>query len=393
MVTKIFEIAVDLKRPPSNREFELVEGDTGNVFHITLTDGGEAVDLTGCRVVAVFAKTGGTTMQDSGVEGNGVTVVGNNITVELRKESYGVGTTECELQVYSGELQDTLVTTARFNFSARKAFFNEDTAQSTNEYPILVQLITDANEAAQKATEAAGLVQSAADNATKAVADAQTAVAAATALNEQVSSAETARESAEAARDSAESERVAAEAQRNANESARVAAESARASSESERDSAEAAREAAEAGRVAAELERANSVRYIEQSLTDSQKSQARTNISAAAIDANGKVVADQATSARGTNVTASRNLTEDDNGKLLLALSADVTITVPSGLPLGMEVEVCRWNSNTVTFAAGDGVSIKSVNSALSIANQYGCAVLKKATTDDIWILAGDLA
>ena len=393
MVTKIFEIAVDLKRPPSNREFELVEGDTGNVFHITLTDGGEAVDLTGCRVVAVFAKTGGTTMQDSGVEGNGITVVGNNITVELRKESYGVGTTECELQVYSGELQDTLVTTARFNFSARKAFFNEDTAQSTNEYPILVQLITDANEAAQRATEAAGLVQSAAGDATQAVADAQTAVAAATALNEQVSSAETARESAEAARDSAESERVAAESQRNANESARVAAETARASAESERDSAEAAREAAEAGRVAAELERANSVRYIEQSLTDSQKSQARTNISAAAIDANGKVVADQATSARGTNVTADKTLAEDDNGKLFLAYQANVTITIPAGLPFGMEVEFCRWSDYTVTFAAASGVTIKSINNALSIANKNGCAVLKKATADEMWILAGDLA
>ena len=365
MVTKIFEIAVDLKRPPSNREFELVEGDTGNVFHITLTDGGEAVDLTGCRVVAVFAKTGGTTMQDSGVEGNGITVVGNNITVELRKESYGVGTTECELQVYSGELQDTLVTTARFNFSATKAFFNEDTAQSTNEYPILVQLITDANEAAQRATEAAGLVQSAADDATQAVADAQTAVAAATQLNEQVSSAETASESAAAARDSAESER----------------------------DSAEAAREAAEAGRVAAELERANSVRYIEQSLTDSQKSQARTNISAAAIDANGKVVADQATSARGTNVTADKTLAEDDNGKLFLAYQANVTITIPAGLPFGMEVEFCRWSDYTVTFAAGDGVTIKSINSALSIANKNGCAVLKKATADEMWILSGDLA
>lgn len=393
MVTKIFEIAVDLKRPPSNREFELVEGDTGNVFRITLTDGGEAVDLTGCRVVAVFAKTGGTTMQDSGVAGNGITVVGNNITVELRKESYGVGTTECELQVYSGELQNTLVTTARFNFSARKAFFNEDTAQSTNEYPILVQLITDANEAAQRATEAAGLVQSAADNATKAVADAQTAVAAATELNEQVSSAETARESAEAARDSAESERVAAEAQRNANESARVAAETARASAESERDSAEAAREAAEAGRVAAELERANSVRYIEQSLTDSQKSQARTNISAAAIGANGKVVADQATSARGTNVTADKTLAEDDNGKLFLAYQANVTITIPAGLPFGMEVEFCRWSDYTVTFAAASGVTIKSINNALSIANKNGCAVLKKATADEMWILAGDLA
>lgn len=112
-----------------------------------------------------------------------------------------------------------------------------------------------------------------------------------------------------------------------------------------------------------------------------------------ATLDSNGKVVADQATSARGTNVTESRNLTEDDNGKLLLALSADVTLTVPSGLPIGMEVEICRWNSNTVTFAAGDGVSIKSVNSALSIANQYGCAVLKKVTTDEIWILSGDLA
>ena len=295
--------------------------------------------------------------------------------------------------MYSGELQDTLVTTARFNFSARKAFFNEDTAQSTNEYPILVQLITDANEAAQRATEAAGLVQSAANDATQAVADAQTAVAAATALNEQVSSAETARESAEAARDSAESERVAAEAQRNANESARVAAESARASAESERDSAESAREAAEAGRVAAELERANSVRYIEQSLSDSQKSQARTNISAAAIDANGKVVANQATSARGTNVTANKTLTEDDNGKLFLVYQSNVTITIPTGLPFGMEVEFCRWSDYTVTFAAASGVTIKSINNALSIANKNGCAVLKKATADEMWILAGDLA
>ena len=57
------------------------------------------------------------------------------------------------------------------------------------------------------------------------------------------------------------------------------------------------------------------------------------------------------------------------------------------------MELEVCRWGTGTVTFAAGDGVSIKSVNSALSIANPYGCAVLKKATADEAWILAGDLA
>ena len=112
-----------------------------------------------------------------------------------------------------------------------------------------------------------------------------------------------------------------------------------------------------------------------------------------ATLDSNGKVVADQATSARGSNITADKTLTEDDNGKLFLAYQSNVTITIPTGLPIGMEVEVCRWSDNTVTFAAASGVTIKSINNALSIANKNGCAVLKKATADEMWILAGDLA
>lgn len=113
-----------------------------------------------------------------------------------------------------------------------------------------------------------------------------------------------------------------------------------------------------------------------------------------ATLNSDGKVVADQATSARGTNITASRSLTAEDNGKLFLALSANVTITIPTGLPLGMEVEVCRFSDYTVTFAAASGVTVRSVNGALRIANKYGCAVLKKATADDqAWLLAGDLA
>lgn len=113
-----------------------------------------------------------------------------------------------------------------------------------------------------------------------------------------------------------------------------------------------------------------------------------------ATLDENGKVVADQATSARGGNITASRSLTAEDNGKLFLARSANVTITIPTGLPRGMEVEVCRFSDYTVTFAAASGVIVVSVNGALRIANKYGCAVLKNITGDDqVWLLAGDLA
>lgn len=177
--TKIFEIQLDTKRPLSNEKIELVAGDTGNVFEISLVDDGEPVDLSNCRVVAVFAHTGGTSLQDSDTVGNGVSVSQNKITIELRQASYRIGTTECEIQVYSGETRDVLITSARFNFRSREPFFSSETVQSTNEYPVLVQLISDATEAAQAANAAADLVEGSAAAAEEAVTAAQEAVAAA----------------------------------------------------------------------------------------------------------------------------------------------------------------------------------------------------------------------
>ena len=49
-VTKSFKVTLDIARSISNREFSVVEGDTGNTLSITLNDDGKAVDLTGCRV-------------------------------------------------------------------------------------------------------------------------------------------------------------------------------------------------------------------------------------------------------------------------------------------------------------------------------------------------------
>ncbi len=61
MVQKRFSIALDIKRPTANRDFEVVEGDNSNVLEVTLTDDGAPVDLAGCRVCAVFSKSDGNT--------------------------------------------------------------------------------------------------------------------------------------------------------------------------------------------------------------------------------------------------------------------------------------------------------------------------------------------
>lgn len=206
-IKKSFPVMLDMKRSASNREFELVEGDTGNEITVTLKDDGQAVDLTGCRVLAVFSKSNGTSSQDS--EAGSLIVSGNTVTIPVYAASVAPGLVECELQVYSGENNDTLVTSAKFNFKCRRGILNADTLESTDEYPLLVGLIDDVNG-----------------------------------LSEAVNAAEAARASAEAARVSAEAARTLAEA-------ARSSAETARSSAEEERCAAEAARISAEEGRQA----------------------------------------------------------------------------------------------------------------------------------------------
>ena len=52
---KTFRVSLDMKQPTAQRnEWEVVEGDNGNVIEITLTDDGTPVDLSSCKVLAVF---------------------------------------------------------------------------------------------------------------------------------------------------------------------------------------------------------------------------------------------------------------------------------------------------------------------------------------------------
>ena len=145
MIYKVFNVALELKQTSTNPTFTVIEGDTGNKLHVTVTDGGSALDLTGCRIIAVFSKTNGMSMQDSGVEDGGIEIGGtynNEVTISLFPSSIAPGNVECELQIYSGESMEVLVTTARFNFEANRAMMNEDVLQGTNEYPLLVDLIS-----------------------------------------------------------------------------------------------------------------------------------------------------------------------------------------------------------------------------------------------------------
>ncbi len=185
---KRFNVKLDIKRSASNREFEVVEGDTGNVIDIVLTDDGSCVDMTGYRVMAVFSKSDGTSCQDS--ENGTVLIEGNRATIPLFPSSFSPGMVECELQIYSGQNGDTLVTSAKFNFKCRRGILNQDTIPSTGELPILIQLVDEVER-----------------------------------LSETVTMAEGMREAAENLRRSGEIERINNEAVRQSNEASRLAAE------------------------------------------------------------------------------------------------------------------------------------------------------------------------
>ena len=188
MITKTFDVSLDMKRS-SSRDFEVVEGDSGNVIRVELTDDGEPVDLTGRLVVAVFALPDGTTVEQDTTEGS-VTIEDNVATIALKTGSAKPGTINCELQVYSGTDNTILITSAQFNFRCRRSIVNADTIEATDQYPLLTALM------------------------------AETA-----ALHESIEVGEAARAAAEALRDGAEQQRQTEEAARHTAEAGRVAAE------------------------------------------------------------------------------------------------------------------------------------------------------------------------
>lgn len=151
---KTFSLAIDMVRTIGQPPFEVVWGDTGNLLQVTLTNDGAPIDLTDAYVCVVFRSCIGTALQD---ETNGLTLSDDAgaFTLRLLPESYGAGDVSADIQVYTGEDRETLITSRRFTFRCRNALLNDKTMQANGTYPPLISATHAATEAAAIALEAA----------------------------------------------------------------------------------------------------------------------------------------------------------------------------------------------------------------------------------------------
>ena len=144
MKLKEFDILLDIKRNRKVEEFEVVQGDyESNILNIAIVEDFEPYNLTGLNVEIAFAKPDGTTvLQD---EQNGVTIITEGkIRCILNTNTIAAsGKVFAEVRI----LQDLwLLTTARFDFFVRRAIVNDETIESTNEFPILNRKIQEVND-------------------------------------------------------------------------------------------------------------------------------------------------------------------------------------------------------------------------------------------------------
>lgn len=110
-----------------------------------------------------------------------------------------------------------------------------------------------------------------------------------------------------------------------------------------------------------------------------------------ASLDANSKVTAEQASSYMVT-VQANTTLTSSHAGCMLVC-SGDITITIPSTLTAGTEIEILNYGTGTITVTAASGVSLNGAGAgSKTIPDQYTSGVLKAISASQ-WVIQGAIA
>ena len=110
-----------------------------------------------------------------------------------------------------------------------------------------------------------------------------------------------------------------------------------------------------------------------------------------ATLDEDTKVTASQA-SAAVVNVSASTTLSSSHAGRFLSCTNTSgITITIPTGIAVGTEIEIYRGGAGTVTLSPASGVTVECKESTYGIADQYTSVVLKWRT-DSIVVLEGNV-
>ena len=143
------------------------------------------------------------------------------------------------------------------------------------------------------------------------------------------------------------------------------------------------------------------------QTLTQEQKQQVSTNIGeipaaskgtaggVATLNNNLKVSAEQACSTI-TAKTSNYTLTLEDAGTLItMNAETALTLTIPASstvdFPFGTEIEIAQFGAGKVTISPESGVTLLSLDGALSLAGQYAVACIKKVSIDT-WLIGGAL-
>lgn len=385
-IGKTFKVSLDMKQPTAQRnEWEVVEGDNGNVIEITLTDDGTPVDLSSCKVLAVFGLPTGQTVEQDTDEGS-VTIGGtdhNVITIALKTGSFSPGKAasglmKCEIQVYSGSDLDVLVTSAQFTFRCRRAIINDETIAATDDYPILVELI---NEVQQLVTGQQSDWNEADPTAIPYIKNKPATMPPSSHNHGRIDS----------------NGRTSTTYSHEAGDWLMVADYS---------DSGRIMRTDITFGNATNKWLR-NDGSWTAPNASDVDAIPTTEKGAAAGVatlDTNGKVNADEASSSI-VMITESKTLELSDAGKMLVVYSSSaVTITIPNhtsvDLPVGTEIEVLRWGSGAVNIAPGTNVGLWAPGASSSVTHSIdgdnGVAALKFIQTNgngaDNWIITGNV-
>lgn len=349
MQTKDYSITLDMMRTLPSRPFEVVEGDTGNILHVTLLNNGDAMDLAGCGIQIAFASSSGFAMQD---ETSGIvkTAQTGMFDITLLPTAYGAGNVSADVQVYSGENNTTLVTSTRFDFRCRKSLISGDIIRANAAYPPLV-------EAARVATEAAAAAYAAAERIGLDIGE----------MNVQADWSETDTEQDAFIRNKPGIPASPGD----------VGAAPASHAAQHEQGGSDPVTPTLHASRHA----------------SGGADALSPDSIGAASL-ADGVVTAAQARCLAQTK-TASFTLGANDAEKLtLLSSTSAIVVTFPLdstyNFPIGTAFNFIRWNTGATSFAVESGVGWKAVNDVTAI-SAYGCAATAvKLGANTWWLICG---
>ena len=334
MQVKEFTFALDMVQSLPFRPFDVVEGDTGNLLHVTLLNAGEPLLLNECWICVAYTSSKGFAFQD---QDSGVTVgeTAGTFALLLDPACYGPGNVSADVQVYSGPSKKVLITSKRFDFRCIRSLVSQGIVKANMAYPPLLA-------AAQEALDAAAAARAAVDGMEEAMGD----------KNVQSNWAVT------------------------------------------DTSSHAFIRNKPYVPVAPADIDAAPATHASRHGASGADPV-TPASIGAAALNESGRVLPGQACASTLTK-TASCTLEQADGGRLLRVDAAEAaTVTIPTNtavaFPLDTEIELCQWGAGGVTIAAAEGVTLVSMDGATALAGQYACAALKKLAADT-WLLAGGI-